>query len=101
MRSDTISQEFGITEQRARELIGRETRRALLLRWQPWAWLVLMVGAAAALYVLQPGNAAGALVLGGGALLVWYQIGRFFADPQVRIAAQRLASGTQAGTASG
>lgn len=88
MRSQAISEEFGISEARAREIIGSETRRALLRRWQAWAWLLVMSGAAAALYLLQPGNAPGAVVIGGGALLVWYQIGRYFADPAVRLAAR-------------
>jgi hypothetical protein len=88
MRSESISQEFGITEARAREIIGSETRRALLRRWQAWAWLLVMLGAATALYLGQPGNAPGAVVMGGGALLVWYQIGRYFADPAVRAAAR-------------
>ncbi|MBB1471744.1 hypothetical protein H5368_01730 [Luteimonas sp. MC1782] len=88
MRAEAISQEFGISEARAREIIGKETRRALLRRWQAWAWLLVMSGVAVALYLWQPGNAPGALVIGGGAMLVWYQIGRYFADPAVRVAAR-------------
>jgi hypothetical protein len=101
MRADAISQEFGITEARARQIIGSETRRALLLRWQAWTWLLVMLGAATWLYLQQPGNVPGALVIGGGALLVWYQIGRYFADPAVRVAARHSAGVPRAEPAAG
>lgn len=88
MHPQVISEEYGIPAAQAREIIGRETRRALLRRWQAWAWLVLTVGLAAALYALQPGNGLVALLVGGGALLVWYQVGRFLAEPAVHAAAR-------------
>jgi hypothetical protein len=92
MHPQVISEEYGIPAAQAREIIGRETRRALLGRWQAWAWLALTVGLAAALYALQPGNGLAALLIGGGALLVWYQVGRFLAEPAVHAAARGRSS---------
>ena len=86
MHPQVISEEYGIPAAQAREIIARETRRALLGRWQAWAWLAATVGLAIALYALQPGNGLCALLIGGGALLVWYQVGRFLAEPAVRAA---------------
>lgn len=83
MQPEVISEEYGIPAAQAREIIGRETRRALIGRWQAWAWLVVSLGLAALLHLAQPGNGVYALLIGGGALLVWYQVGRFLAEPKV------------------
>jgi len=91
MQPELISEEYGIPPEQAREIIGRETRRALLRRWPAWAWLATTLGLATALHLAQPGNGACALLIGGGALLVWVQVGRFLAEPQVHAAARRLA----------
>ena len=88
MHPEVISEEYGIPAAQARDIIGRETRRALLQRWQAWAWLVVTAGLAGALYALQPGNGLCALLIGTGALLVWYQVGRFLAEPAVHAAAR-------------
>ena len=88
MHPEVISEEYGIPAAQAREIIGRETRRALLVRWPAWAWLALTLGLAAALYLAQPGNGLYALLIAGGALLVWYQVGRFLAEPAVHKAAR-------------
>ncbi|MBJ6979341.1 hypothetical protein [Luteimonas sp. MC1895] len=88
MHPEVISEEYGIPAAQARDIIGRETRRALLQRWQAWAWLTLTAGLATALYLAQPGNGLCALAIGGGALLVWYQVGRFLAEPAVHAAAR-------------
>lgn len=88
MHPDVISEEYGIPAVEAKEIISRETRRALLRRWQAWAWLAATVGMAAALHVTQPGNGLCALAIAAGALLVWYQIGRFLAEPAVHAAAR-------------
>lgn len=88
MHPEVISEEYGIPAAQAREIIGRETRRALLQRWQAWAWLALTLGLATALYLTQPGNGLCAALIGGGALLVWFQVGRFLAEPAVHAAAR-------------
>lgn len=88
MHPEVISEEYGIPAQQARDLIGRETRRALLRRWQAWAWLAATLGLAVALYLAQPGNGLCALAIGVGALLVWVQLGRFLAEPAVHAAAR-------------
>lgn len=88
MHPEVISEEYGIPAAQAKEIIGRETRRALLQRWQAWAWLVLTAGLAGALYAMQPGNGLCALLIAAGALLVWYQVGRFLAEPAVHAAAR-------------
>lgn len=88
MHPEVISEEYGIPAAQAREIIGRETRRALLQRWQAWAWLASTLGLAAALYLAQPGNGVYAALIGGGALLMWYQVGRFLAEPAVHAAAR-------------
>ena len=88
MQPETISEEYGIPPEQAREIIGRETRRALLRRWPAWAWLATTIGLAAALHVSQPGNGVFALLIGGGALLVWYQVGRILAEPAGHAAAR-------------
>ena len=88
MHPEVISEEYGIPAAQARDIIGRETRRALLGRWQPWAWLALAVSIPLLLHVMQPGNGLVALLIGGGALLVWYQVGRFLAEPAVHAAAR-------------
>lgn len=88
MQPQVISEEYGIPTEQAREIIGRETRRALLRRWQPWAWLALAVSIPLLLYVMQPGNGMAALLIAGAALLVWYQVGRFLAEPAVHAAAR-------------
>jgi len=88
MHPQVISEEYGIPPALAREIIGRETRRALLRRWQAWAWLALTVGLAATLHAIQPGNGLVALLIGAGALTVWYQVGRFLAEPAVHAAAR-------------
>jgi hypothetical protein len=90
MHPQAISEEYGIPAEQAREIIARETRRALLRRWQAWAWLAPTVGLAAALHMLQPGNGLVALLMAGGALLVWFQVGRFLAEPAVHAAARGL-----------
>lgn len=89
MHPEVISEEYGIPAAQAREIIGRETRRALLRRWQAWAWLALTLGLSAALCAAEPGNGLYALLIAGGALLVWYQVGRFLAEPAVHAAARR------------
>lgn len=88
MQPEMISEEYGIPAAQAREIIGRETRRALLGRWQAWAWLATTLGLAVALYLAQPGNGLYALLIAVGALLVWYQVGRFLAEPAVHVAAR-------------
>jgi hypothetical protein len=88
MHPQVISEDYGIPAEQARDIIRRETRRALLGRWQAWAWLALTLGLALALYLVQPGNGACALLIGGGALLVWFQVGRFLAEPAVHAAAK-------------
>lgn len=88
MQPEVISEEYGIPTTQAREIIGRETRRALFGRWQAWAWLVATLGLASALYLTQPGNGACALLIGAGAVLVWFQVGRFLAEPAVHAAAR-------------
>lgn len=88
MHPEVISEEYGIPAAEAKEIISRETRRALLQRWQAWAWLAATVGLATALHVMQPGNGLCALVIAGGAVLVWYQVGRFLAEPAVHAAAR-------------
>lgn len=88
MHPEVISEEYGIPAAQAREIISRETRRALLRRWQAWAWLASTLGLALALYLAQPGNGLCALLIGAGALLVWYQVGRFLAEPTVHAVAR-------------
>ena len=88
MHPEVISEEYGIPPEQARKIIGYETRRALLRRWPAWAWLATTLGLAAALHFTQPGNGLCALLIGGGALLVWYQLGRFLAEPAVHAAAR-------------
>jgi hypothetical protein len=88
MHPQAISEDYGIPPEQAREIIRRETRRALLRRWQAWAWLVLTSGLATALYLGQPGNGVYALLIGASALLVWFQVGRFLAEPAVHAAAR-------------
>lgn len=95
MHPEVISEEYGIPAAQARTLIRRETRRALAGRWEAWAWLAGSLGVAAALHLAQPGNGLCALLIGTGALLVWYQVGRFLAEPAVHAAA-RGASGRAA-----
>ncbi|MEN1928352.1 hypothetical protein WCE37_05020 [Luteimonas sp. MJ250] len=88
MQPQVISEEYGIPPAQAREIIGRETRRALVGRWQAWAWLALTMGAAVVLHLAQPGNGLCALLIAAGALLVWFQVGRFLAEPAVHAAAR-------------
>ena len=88
MEPEVISEEYGITAAQAREIIRRETRRALLRRWQAWTWLATTLGLALVLHLAQPGNGLYALLIGTGALLVWYQVGRFLAEPAVHAAAR-------------
>lgn len=92
MHPQAISEKYGIPADQARAIIGRETRRALLLRWQAWAWLAVTLGAALALHLAQPGNGVCALVIGGFALLVWFQLGRLLAEPAVQAAARSRAA---------
>lgn len=92
MQPEVISEEYGIPAAQAREIIGRETRRALIGRWQAWAWLAVSLGLASALHFAQPGNGVYALLIGAGALLVWYQVGRFLAEPAVHAAARGRAT---------
>lgn len=88
MHPEVISEEYGIPAAQARKIISRETRRALLLRWQAWAWLASTQGLAIALYLTEPGNGLCALLIGIGALLLWYQVGRFLAEPTVHAVAR-------------
>ena len=88
MEPEVISEEYGIPAAQARAIIGRETRRALMSRWQAWAWLASTLGLAGSLHVAQPGNGLCAGLIAGGALLVWYQVGRFLAEPAVHAAAR-------------
>lgn len=88
MHPESISEEYGIPIAQARELIGREIRRALVRRWQASAWLGGMLGVAATLHLVQPGNGACALLIAGAAFPVWYQVGRFLAEPAVHAAAR-------------
>ncbi|MGY0612210.1 MULTISPECIES: hypothetical protein [unclassified Luteimonas] len=92
MQPQVISEEYGIPPAQAREIIGRETRRALFGRWQAWAWLALTLGVALVLHLAQPGNGLCALLIAGGALLVWFQVGRFLAEPAVHAAARSCSS---------
>ena len=91
MQPEVISEEYGIPADQAREIIGRETRRALVRRWEPWAWLAVSLGLALALHLAEPGNGACAVLIGAGALLVWYQVGRFLAEPAVHAVARSRA----------
>jgi hypothetical protein len=91
MQASVIAEQYGLPKDLAAEIISDELRRALLRRWEAWAWLTITLGLAIALYWLGPSRTA-ALFMLTGSLTLWVAIGRSMAAKAVHRAAAEKAS---------
>ena len=87
MQPESISKEFDIPIQLAREIISDETQRALRTNWQAWTLLVAMLAIAGWLFFVVKITWLG-LFVGSSGAIAWRLLGTHLAAPKIRQAAK-------------